>query len=210
MANTPNFGFYNTTNNTSYWYENGIRQGTMDDPKNVKDINGNPRGREIYDPGTDAWYWLDAVHGGAVAKNKEVWMPYVFQGEVPGSTGGKWVRYDKDGKMFKGWLVIRKYIRDVIKTALTGTDVYYQDRFNWEFIYYDKYTGGMSDTAKACGDAKTQGNWNRPANGKTTLNAADDAAFKQVAKGIVKLMIKDPDGNIKKIENRNIDVGGLR
>jgi len=36
-----------------YWYENGVRQGTTG------------RGKEIYDPKSDAWYWLDAVQGGA-------------------------------------------------------------------------------------------------------------------------------------------------
>ena len=34
-----------------YWYENGVRQGTTG------------RGKEIYDPKSDAWYWLDAVQG---------------------------------------------------------------------------------------------------------------------------------------------------
>ena len=29
-----------------YWYENGVRQGTTG------------RGKEIYDPASDAWYWL--------------------------------------------------------------------------------------------------------------------------------------------------------
>ena len=31
-------------NGVKYWYENGIRQGT------------EGRGKEIYDPGSDAWY----------------------------------------------------------------------------------------------------------------------------------------------------------
>ena len=63
-----------------YWYENNIRQGTYDDSKGVIG-DGTIRGREIYDPGTDAWYWLDSVYNGAKAADKEVWMPYIYQGE---------------------------------------------------------------------------------------------------------------------------------
>ena len=65
-----------------YWYENGVRQGTTG------------RGKEIYDPKSDAWYWLDAVQGGAMTTNKDVYQE---------SNGGKWVRYDENGHMVKGW-----------------------------------------------------------------------------------------------------------
>ena len=54
-------------------------------------------------PGTKGWYWLDAAYDGAKAVSKEVWMPYMFQNEKPGSTRGKWVRYDEKGAMVKGW-----------------------------------------------------------------------------------------------------------
>ena len=87
-----------------YWYENGIRCGTMIDDLCVMG-DGEPRGREIYDPGTDAWYWLDTNRDGAKATSKEVWMPYVYSDEEPGSTQGKWVRYDENGLMVKGWFV---------------------------------------------------------------------------------------------------------
>jgi len=105
-----------------YWYENGVRQGIYGDKKNITDTQFEKveRGREIFDPNSQAWYWLDANREGAVAKDKEVWMPYVFQGEEPGSTSGKWVRYDKYGQMIKGW-----YAND--------NGVY----------YYDKFTGAM-------------------------------------------------------------------
>ena len=69
-------------NGNDYWYENGIKQGT------------EGRGREIYDPATDAWYWLDAIDGGKKATSKDVYQE---------SNGGKWVRYDADGHMIKGW-----------------------------------------------------------------------------------------------------------
>ncbi len=42
-----------------YWYENGVKQGT------------EGRGKEIYDPGTNAWYWLDAVCGGRRSDGEE-------------------------------------------------------------------------------------------------------------------------------------------
>ena len=109
-----------TPDENLYWYENGERQGVYGDPKNIWDTQYDrlERGREIYDPVSDAWYWLDACYEGAVAKDKEVWIPYIFQGvEDP---EGKWVRYDRYGEMVKGW-----YAND--------NGVY----------YYDKITGAM-------------------------------------------------------------------
>jgi hypothetical protein len=100
------------------------------------------RGREIYDPDTNAWYWLDYIYDGAKATGKEVWMPYIYQDEANwkddaaklneivkavnsysedfGPTSdmgeqvrqmilsgkGKWVRYDQNGRMMKGWVTI--------------------------------------------------------------------------------------------------------
>ena len=34
------------------------------------------RGKEIYDRNSDAWYWLDAVQGGAMIVNKTDVLPY--------------------------------------------------------------------------------------------------------------------------------------
>ncbi len=100
---SPYRGMY--PNDIVYWYEDDIKQGVYGDLKNVKDTQfGNiERGREIFDPASKAWYWLDANAEGAIARNKEVWLPYVFQDEEEGSTPGKWVRYDKYGQMIKGW-----------------------------------------------------------------------------------------------------------
>ena len=64
-----------------YWYEGGRRQG----------LEG--RGKEIFDPASNAWYWLDAIDGGKMAVNKDVYQE---------SDGGKWVRYDANGHMVKG------------------------------------------------------------------------------------------------------------
>lgn len=78
-----------------------MKQGAYGDPLNVWYEN-TERSREIYDPGTNTWYWLDALYGSALAECKEVFSPYIYQGEVSGSTGGKWVKYDSNGHMIKG------------------------------------------------------------------------------------------------------------
>ena len=124
---------------TAYWYENGERQGVYGDIKNVRDVNYGEieRGREIYDPITDAWYWLDADADGAVATDKEVWIPYIFQGiEDP---EGKWVRYDSHGQMVKGWYANDNgvYYYDLITGAiLKGTH-----EINGKTYTFDLLTG---------------------------------------------------------------------
>ena len=82
---TPQNG-WDKKNGGTYWYEDGIKQGT------------EGRGKEIYDPDTDAWYWLDAPNG-AVAKSKDVYQEFSADGELC----GKWVHYDENGHMVKGW-----------------------------------------------------------------------------------------------------------
>lgn len=71
-----------------YWYENGVRQGT------------EGRGKEIFDPGTNAWYWLDAIDNGKKAVSKDVYQE--SKADDAGNIG-KWVRYDAEGHMIKGW-----------------------------------------------------------------------------------------------------------
>ena len=102
-----------------YWYEGGVKQGT------------EGRGKEIYDSATDAWYWLDAVQGGAVATSKDVYQE---------SSGGKWVRYDKEGKMIKGWSSTEAgtYYFDLITGAMTKGD--YLDSEGNRY-YFDEITG---------------------------------------------------------------------
>ncbi|MBR2811634.1 MAG: InlB B-repeat-containing protein [Solobacterium sp.] len=111
-----------------YWYENGEIQGTENDPNGVW-ADGVNRGREIYDPATDAWYWLDADSGGAAAANKEVWMPYEINGEE--SATGKWVRYDAYGRMIKGWYTVEGD-QVALYPAQAGNE-----------YYYDPVLGGM-------------------------------------------------------------------
>lgn len=123
QANAAGYTGWKTDNGKSYWYENGVKQGCPGDPKNIWDtVYGVERGREIYDPKSDAWYWLDACYDGAAAKNKEVWMPYVFQSDLESGKNkqGKWVRYDDKGKMIKG--------------------AFHSSKF---WYYYDGWTGGM-------------------------------------------------------------------
>ena len=79
-----------------YWYENGVKQGT------------EGRGKEIYDPASDAWYWLDSIDGGRKATGKDVYQESLAGewGDATNDAGeriGKWVRYDANGHMVKGW-----------------------------------------------------------------------------------------------------------
>ncbi len=146
-------------NGKSYWYENGVRQGTLSDPKGVYGFGTN-RGREICDLDTAAWYWCDSEFNGAKAINKEVWMPYIYQDEKSWSSyeikrnaaasidshadmsaqlgrdisahTGKWVRYNANGKMFKGWYKV------------TSSEAqYYPDQVG-NIYYYDPKTGLMA------------------------------------------------------------------
>ena len=78
--------------NAPYWYENGVRQG----------MEG--RGKEIYDPISDGWYWLDAVDGGKKAVSKDVYQESYAGAYADREDGtGKWVRYNAEGRMIKGW-----------------------------------------------------------------------------------------------------------
>ena len=96
-------------NGKKYWYEKGVKQGT------------EGRGKEIYDPDSDAWYWLDAVQGGAMTVNKDVYQESAAGqwADKPDGTG-KWVRYDENGHMVKGWQTTEKgtYYFDLITGAM--------------------------------------------------------------------------------------------
>lgn len=96
-------------NGKKYWYEKGVKQGT------------EGRGKEIYDPDSDAWYWLDAVQGGAMTVSKDVYQESAAGqwADKPDGTG-KWVRYDENGHMVKGWQTTDKgtYYFDLITGAM--------------------------------------------------------------------------------------------
>lgn len=99
-------------------------------------------GKEVYDPASDAWYWADSVevNDGRIAMGKDVYLP---------SNGGKWVRYDAEGRMVKGqdgavspddgqwhWW----YFDPVTGEMLKGF-VYVPEDGKW--CYYDPITGWM-------------------------------------------------------------------
>ena len=100
----PENGWYTDEDGKEYWYENGVRQGT------------EGRGKEIYDPDSDAWYWLDANQGGAKAVSKDVYQE---------TSGGKWVRYDAEGHMIKGWQTTDEgtYYFDPVTGAMAHGDI---------------------------------------------------------------------------------------
>ena len=155
-----------------YWYESGVKQGTLSDTQGILG-DGTNRGREIYDSATDGWYWLDSVYDGAKAVGKEVWIPYIYQDELVMSADGygrmangisdearvkalaqdsitteanmseqveeaiknrtgKWVRYDENGAMLKGWVKIQGAL-----------EKYYPNQVG-NIYYYDQKTGLMA------------------------------------------------------------------
>ena len=140
-------------NGKKYWYENGVKQGT------------EGRGKEIYDPDSDAWYWLDAVQGGAMTVNKDVYQESNAGqwADRPDGTG-KWVRYDENGHMVKGWQTTDKgtYYFDLITGAMAkGTG-----DIDGVPCAFDEYTGIALD-----------GQW-------LTINGADFWYEKGVRQGL--------------------------
>jgi len=116
----------------SYWYENGVRQGYDPD-------NADYRGKEIYDPDSDAWYWLDNVQQGAKAVSKDVYQEsYSAYPDRPDGTG-KWVRYDENGHMVKGWQTTEAgtYYFETITGAMAKGSV----TIDGENYYFDEVTG---------------------------------------------------------------------
>ena len=116
LATTADAGGWRIEDGVPYWYENGVKQGT------------EGRGKEIYDPGSNAWYWLDAVDGGRMAVSKDVYQESKADDE---GNIGKWVRYDADGHMVKGW-----------QTAEAGT--YFFDYTYGTMYKGDKVIDGVS------------------------------------------------------------------
>lgn len=119
-------------NGKKYWYEKGVKQGTTG------------RGKEIYDPNSDAWYWLDAVQGGAMTVSKDVYQESAAGqwADKPDGTG-KWVRYDENGHMIKGWQQTENglYYFDLITGAMAkGTG-----DIDGVPCAFDKYTGVALD-----------------------------------------------------------------
>ncbi len=105
------------------------------------------------DAGQDGvWFWLDSVYHGAKAVGKEVWVPYIYQDEdswddaekkrisLESDKGmsdlvykymkeknGKWVRYDQNGRMLKGWVTIEGALAEKYSEQ-KGNKYYYDTR----------------------------------------------------------------------------------
>ena len=119
-------GQWLTINGADYWYEKGVRQG----------LEG--RGKEIYDPASDAWYWLDSVDQGKKATSKDVYQESEAGqwADRPDGTG-KWVRYDAQGHMIKGWSADKRYYFDPIYGTMAKGDAVIDGRT----YHFDKNTG---------------------------------------------------------------------
>lgn len=132
-------------NGERYWYDHGIMA----------------RDKEVYDPGTDAWYWFD--EDGTMATDKDVFIP-----TNEARTEGKWVRYDSNGGMVKGedlryggWYWFDPVTGEMIKGFVfipeegsAGKWVYYDEIdgqmhhgescINGGWYYFDEWTGKMT------------------------------------------------------------------
>ena len=107
------------------------------------------RNKEIYDASTDAWYWIDA--DGSMVQNKDVYLR---------SNGGKWVRYDENGKMVKGedyryggW-----YNFDSVTGAMSK-GLTYVNSSGGKWVYYDEVTGKMVYGEKYLNADETSAGW---------------------------------------------------
>lgn len=116
--------------------------------------------KEVYDPVSNSWYWFDS--DGTMARNKEVFLAANEE-----RTEGKWVYYDENGHMVKGFYsltdgngnqknVFYDYITGAMQhgeycldnnwyrfDSITGAMVYgeYVNENGW--YYYDENTGIM-------------------------------------------------------------------
>lgn len=129
--------FWVTADGRDFWYENWQRQGW-------NPADGSYRGKEIYDPASDAWYWLDNVQNGAKAVSKDVYQESLAGawGDYTGADGqryGKWVRYDEYGHMIKGWHTNENgtYYFDIIYGSMAKGEAV----IDGQFYYFDQATG---------------------------------------------------------------------
>jgi pectin methylesterase-like acyl-CoA thioesterase len=119
-----------------YWYENGERQGALLSEDGTPDLSY--RGKEIYATDLDAWCWLDNVDYGKRAVSKDVYQESLAGdwGEIDngdGTRSGKWVRYDSEGRMIKGWSA---------GYGETARQISSPDEANGEAVYYFDETYG--------------------------------------------------------------------
>ncbi|WP_235143658.1 glycoside hydrolase family 25 protein [Bifidobacterium moukalabense] len=108
---------------------------TRNGQKYWQDADGTyAKGKEIFDPDSNAWYWIDS--NGVMAHDKDVFLR---------SNGGKWVRYDSNGHMVKGedyryggW-----YYFDTTTGAM-AKGIQYVPSSGGKKVYYDWTTGKMA------------------------------------------------------------------
>ena len=143
-------------NGVKYWYENGVRQGVKYNADGSIDISY--RGKEIYDPSSAAWYWLDCVQNGAMAKNKDVYQESAA-GQWGASTNengekvGKWVHYDENGHMVKGWQTTEAgtYYFDPVYGTMAKGDVV----IDGQSYYFNKDTGILERSGQTDDDGNS-------------------------------------------------------
>ena len=122
------FGNREYVNPAAHWV-------TRNGQKYWQDADGTyARGKEIFDPDSNAWYWIDS--NGVMAHDKDVFLR---------SNGGKWVRYDSNGHMVKGedyryggW-----YYFDTTTGAM-AKGIQYVPSNGGKKVYYDWTTGKMA------------------------------------------------------------------
>ena len=123
------------------------------------------------------WFWLDSCYDGAKAVGKEVWVPYIYQNENEWTEEemrnianesdegmgelvfnfmkekkGKWVRYDENGRMLKGWITIKDELA-VLYPDQAGNTYYYDNRtglmakgwvkLDGKDYFFDETTGAL-------------------------------------------------------------------
>lgn len=138
-------GCFASFDGVDYWYEYGYLQGySADDP--------NYRGKEIYDPESDQWYWLDNVQGGAKTVSKDVYQESAAgrfadnivklpDGSIdPDASTGKWVRYNESGHMVKGWDG-SYYFDEIYGTMAKGYCTIMDENGTYIEYYFNKDTG---------------------------------------------------------------------
>ena len=137
LVSGPETCFWIHSDDKDFWYEGWQRQGW--DPANEA-----YRGKEVYDPASDAWYWLDNVQHGAKAVSKDVYQESLSGnwGDYIGEDGqfyGKWVRYDANGHMIKGWQTTDAgtYFFDYIYGTMAKGEV----ELDGNIYHFDEVTG---------------------------------------------------------------------
>ena len=127
MEGQDSTSFWLTIDGSIYRYENWERQGWHpEDP--------DYRGEELYDPETGEWYWLDGLNQGRIAVNMDVYIE--SEADAEGNIG-KWVRYNENGHMIRGWSEDGMYYFDPAYGTMAKGKVLI-DGIEYEF---DKLTG---------------------------------------------------------------------